>query len=63
MVKITQVSQRADGKIVFHGELTDGYALNETIYDMDNDVNFYITPVRPIIKKKAEPPYGLAKRL
>ena len=27
---------------------------------MDKAGNFYMTPVRPIIKKKAQPPYGLA---
>ena len=28
---------------------------------MDKDGNFYITPLRPIIKKEAEPPYALEK--
>ncbi|MFL0584877.1 zf-HC2 domain-containing protein [Solibacillus silvestris] len=61
VAKISQVSQLPDGKIVYHLELTDGYALNEIAYEMDEKGNFYMTPVRPIIKKKAQPPYGLAK--
>lgn len=60
VAKVTQVSKLADGKIVFHVELTDGYALNEIVYDMDQDGNFYMTPLRPIIKKKEQPPGGLA---
>ncbi|WP_153723337.1 zf-HC2 domain-containing protein [Sporosarcina cascadiensis] len=60
VVEVTQVSELTDGKIVFHVELTDGYALNETIYNIDKDGKFYVTPVRPIVKKKAQSPYGLA---
>lgn len=52
VVKITEVSQSADGKIVYHSELTDGYDLNRLKYDMDADGNFYMTPLRPIIKQK-----------
>lgn len=59
VVEISQVSQLSDGKIFYHAELTDGYALNEIAYDMDDNGNFYMTPLRPIIKKKAQPPYGL----
>ncbi|RDW15886.1 zf-HC2 domain-containing protein [Oceanobacillus chungangensis] len=61
VVEISQVSQLSDGKIVYYVELTDGYALNEIAYDMDDNGNFYMKPLRPIIKKKAQPPYGLAK--
>ncbi|MFJ7954562.1 anti-sigma factor family protein [Lysinibacillus sp. NPDC096418] len=60
VVEISQVSQLSDGKIVYHVEITDGYALNEIVYEMDDNGNFYMTPVRPIIKKKAHSPYGLA---
>lgn len=59
VVEISQVSQLSDGKIVFHFEVTDGYALNETIHEVDKNGNFYITPVRPVIKKKAQSPYGM----
>lgn len=61
VVEISQVSQLSDDKIVYHVELKDGYALNETAYDMDDKGNFYIKPLRPLIKKKAQPPYGLEK--
>lgn len=61
VVEISQVSQLSDDKIVYHVELKDGYALNETAYDMDDKGNFYIKPLRPLIKKKAQPSYGLEK--
>ncbi|WP_066638582.1 zf-HC2 domain-containing protein [Desulfolucanica intricata] len=61
VIKIKNVSKLSNGYIVYHVELTDGYALNRIKYDMDEDGNFYLTPLRPIIKKKAQPPYGLAK--
>lgn len=59
VVEIKNVSELADGNIVYHIELTDGYSLNRINFDMDEDGNFYLTPLRPIIKKKAQPPYAL----
>ena len=61
VVEISQVSQMSDGKIIFYVELTDGYELNETMHDMDENGNFYITPLRSVFKKKAQPPYGMEK--
>ena len=61
VVEIKNVSKLADGKIVYHIELTDGYALNRIKFDMDEDGNFYLTPLRPIIKKEAHPPYAMTK--
>lgn len=61
VVKIKDVSELADGKIVYHIELTDGYALNRIKYNMDEDGNFYLTPLRPIIKKEAQPPFSMVK--
>lgn len=61
VVEITNISKLSDDKIAYHVELTDGYDLNRIKYDMDEDGNFYLTPLRPIIKKKAQPPYGMAK--
>lgn len=59
VVEIKNVSELADGNIVYHIELTDGYSLNRINFDMDEDGNFYLTPLRPIIKKRAQPPYAL----
>ncbi|MGM9950523.1 MAG: zf-HC2 domain-containing protein [Lysinibacillus sp.] len=60
-VEISDVSRLADGKIVYHAEITDGYALYRMKYDLDKDGNFYMIPLRPVIKDKAEPPYALEK--
>lgn len=58
-VKISNVSLLADGKIAYHAEITDGYALYRLKYDIDEDGNFYMIPLRPVIKDKAEQPYAL----
>lgn len=52
VAKITDVSQLADGRIAYHIQLTDGYELNRIKYNTDENGNFYLTPKRPIIKKK-----------
>ncbi|GAA3411199.1 anti-sigma factor family protein [Paenibacillus hodogayensis] len=51
-VQITDVSRLADGRIVYHVKLTDGYALNEVRFDDDANGNLYLTPYRPVIKSK-----------
>lgn len=61
VVRIRDISQMEDGKIVYYAEINDGYSLNRIKYDMDKEGNFYITPLRPIVKKEAEPPYALEK--
>lgn len=62
VIEITDVSQLEDGRIVYHTELIDGYALNTLKFDIDEEGNFYITPLRPLFKKKAEQPYGLLEK-
>lgn len=52
VVKITEVSQLADGRVAYHVELTDGYKLNTLKFNTDENGNFYITPKRPIIRMK-----------
>lgn len=61
-VKINNVSELTDGKIVYYAEINDGYRLDRIKYDMDREGNFYITPLRPIIKQEAQLPSGLEKR-
>lgn len=58
-VEISDVSILPDGRIVYHAEITDGYALYRLKYDLDDDGNFYMIPLRPLIKKKSELPYTL----
>jgi hypothetical protein len=61
VVKIKEVSELSDGKIVYHIELTDGYQLNTIKYHMDEEGNFYLTPLRPVIKEHAKAPYSMVK--
>ncbi|WP_138753947.1 zf-HC2 domain-containing protein [Paenibacillus sinopodophylli] len=59
LVVIEDVGKMKDGRIAFHLRLTDDYDLNQISYDMDEEGNFYMTPYRPIIKKKRVAPVGL----
>lgn len=61
VVKITDVCQLKNGKIAYHVELTDGYALNSWKAKRDQDGNYYVTFYRPIIKRKPELSVGLHK--
>ncbi|UII57583.1 zf-HC2 domain-containing protein [Cytobacillus spongiae] len=60
-VVIEDVSQLADGRLVYYTEITDGFRLTQIQYDLDEEGNFYLTPKRPFIKKKSEAPYMLEK--
>lgn len=61
VVKIKNISELADGKIVYYAEINDSYSLNRLKYDMDKEGIFYITPLRPIIKQKEHLPSILKK--
>lgn len=61
-VEINNVSELTDGKIIYYAEINDGYRLSRIKYDMDREGNFYITPLRTIIKQGAQLPSGLEKR-
>jgi hypothetical protein len=52
VIKITDVSKLTQGSIAYHIEMTDGCELKREKYSMDKEGNFYITPLRPIIKMK-----------
>ncbi|WNQ11102.1 zf-HC2 domain-containing protein [Paenibacillus aurantius] len=52
VIELSEVSQLPDGRIAYHAKLTDGYSVNRIKYEMDKDGNFYLTPLRPIIKTK-----------
>jgi len=60
-VEIREISEMEEGKIVYYAEINDKYSLNTLKYDMDSQGNFYITPLRPIMKKEAQTPYGIEK--
>ncbi|MFJ7737874.1 zf-HC2 domain-containing protein [Lysinibacillus sp. NPDC097287] len=58
-VEITNVSQLANGDIAYHVDIKDDYYLRHLKYDMDEDGNFYLIPLRPIIKEKSQVPHPL----
>lgn len=61
-IEITDVSRLNNGKIAYHVKITDGYEVNQINGRMGNDGNFYITPVRPVIKSRKFAELGLGNR-
>lgn len=59
VIQISDVSRLSDGRIVYHVKITDGYDLNRTKFETDESGRFYVTPVRPIVKKKPITEVGL----
>ncbi|MFT5875872.1 MAG: hypothetical protein ACI8WT_004872 [Clostridium sp.] len=59
VAEITNICELANAEIAYHVKLTDGYNLNECRYDMKEDGNTYLTPLRPIIKSKSIVNMGL----
>ncbi|UHA75461.1 zf-HC2 domain-containing protein [Paenibacillus sp. 481] len=59
VVKITDISQMKNGSVAFHATLTDGYDLNQIAFTLDSGGNYYVTPLRPIIKSKEFAHIGL----
>ncbi|WP_106769678.1 zf-HC2 domain-containing protein [Paenibacillus faecalis] len=57
--EITDVSQRKDGNIYFQAAQTDGYDLNRVKYTLTDDGNFYMTPLRPVVKSKHQQKLGI----
>jgi len=62
VIQITEVSLLQNGKIAYHVKMTDGYDVNQINFKLNSDGNFYMTPVRPIIKSKKFADIGLANR-
>ncbi|WP_028612099.1 zf-HC2 domain-containing protein [Paenibacillus harenae] len=60
VIQITEVSRLKGGRIAYHVKMTDGYNVNQVNFKLDNDGNFYMTPVRPVIKSKKFADIGLA---
>lgn len=54
-IEIYEVAKLSNGRVVYHAEITDGDDLNRIKYEMDGQGNFYLTPLRPIIKTKIDP--------
>ncbi|MGC5773960.1 zf-HC2 domain-containing protein [Paenibacillus pabuli] len=52
VIEVTQISRLHDGRIAYHVKMTDGYRVDQVNYTLEDDGNFYMTPVRPLIKSK-----------
>ncbi|MUT65980.1 hypothetical protein GOM71_08560 [Paenibacillus sp. NEAU-GSW1] len=52
VIDVIEVNKLSDGRIAYHAKFTDGYDVNRIRYSMDGDGNFYLTPLRPVIKTK-----------
>lgn len=56
--KISNVSQLTNGNIVYSVDYLDDYDVMRVKYSLDEEGNFYMTPLRPIVKLKRERPIG-----
>lgn len=56
--KISDVSQLNNGHIVYSVDFLDEYDVMRVKYSLDEEGNFYMTPLRPIVKLKIERPIG-----
>ncbi|UQZ36493.1 hypothetical protein C2I18_24945 [Paenibacillus sp. PK3_47] len=61
-IQISDISQLKNGKIAYHVKITDGYVLNQINGRLEEDGNFYLTPVRPVIKSRKFADLGLGNR-
>lgn len=61
-IQITDISRLKNGKIAYHVKITDGYVLNQINARLEEDGNYYITPVRPVIKSRKFADLGLGNR-
>ena len=55
---ISNIAQLSNGHIVYSVDFLDEYDVMRVKYSLDEEGNFYITPLRPIEKLKRERPIG-----
>lgn len=53
---ISNVAQLNNGDIVYNVDFTDNYDVMRVKYSSDEEGNFYMTPLRPIVKIKTDHP-------
>ena len=56
--KISNISQLNNGHIAYSVDFLDEYDVMRVKYTLDEEGNFYMTPLRPIVKLKTERPIG-----
>jgi len=60
VIEVTDVGLMKNGTIAYHVKMIDGYNVKQVSYHLDENGNFYMTPLRPVIKSKAFADIGLA---
>lgn len=55
---ISNIAQLSNGHIVYSVDFLDEYDVMRVKYSLDEDGNFYMTPLRPIVKLKTDRPIG-----
>ena len=55
---ISNIAQLSNGYIVYSVDFLDEYDVKRVKYSLDEEGNFYMTPLRPIVKLKRERPIG-----
>lgn len=55
---ISNIAQLSNGHIVYSVDFLDEYDVMRVKYSLDEEGNFYMTPLRPIVKLKTERPIG-----
>lgn len=55
---ISNVAQLNNGDIVYDVDFTDNYDVMRVKYSSDEEGNFYMTPLRPIVKTETDHPFG-----
>lgn len=56
--KISDISRLNNGHIAYSVDFLDEYDVNRVKYFLDEAGNFYMIPLRPIVKQKTEHPIG-----
>ncbi|WP_150268296.1 zf-HC2 domain-containing protein [Paenibacillus tepidiphilus] len=59
VIRISEISRLSNGKIAYRVNITDGYIVNQINGRLDDDGNYYYTPVRPVIKSSKFAELGL----
>lgn len=60
VIEVADVGRMNNGTIAYHVKMTDGYNVKQVSYKLHENGNFYMTPLRPVIKSKAFADIGLA---
>lgn len=54
-IALSEVSQLTDGRIAYHVDFLDDYDIYRVKYELDENGNFYMIPLRTVIKQSSLP--------